>query len=47
VYAVGNTRDEAEGEIRTALALHLDELARSGQPWPESRSVVGEVTVKH
>lgn len=45
VYAVGNTRDEAEGEIRAALALHLDELARSGQPVPELRSVIGEVTV--
>lgn len=45
VYAVGDTRAEAEREIRSAVALYLDELARSGQPTPLSRSAVGTVTV--
>jgi len=45
VYAVGDTRDEAEREIRSATALHLDHLADSGQPTPVGRSAVGTVTV--
>ncbi len=42
VYAVGDTRDEAEWQIRSAIALYLDELARADQPSP---SAVGTVTV--
>jgi predicted RNase H-like HicB family nuclease len=45
VYAVGDTRDEAEREIRSAIAFYLDELARSGQPTPAPRSAAGTVTV--
>jgi predicted RNase H-like HicB family nuclease len=45
VFAVGDTRDEAEREIRSAIALHLDELARRGQPAPDAPSSVGTVTV--
>jgi predicted RNase H-like HicB family nuclease len=45
VYAVGDTREEAEREIREALALYLDELARTGASAPAARSVVGTVTV--
>jgi len=45
VYAVGDTREEAEQEIRSAIAFYLEELARSGQSAPEVRSVVGTVTV--
>lgn len=44
VFAVGDTREEAESEIRGALALYLDELNRSGQASPEARSVVGTVS---
>jgi predicted RNase H-like HicB family nuclease len=45
VYAVGDTREEAEREIREAIALYLDELARSGSSVPAAHSVVGTVTV--
>jgi len=45
VYAVGDTREEAEREIRDAIALYLDELARTGSSPPATRSVVGTVTV--
>lgn len=45
VYAVGDTREEAEQEIRAAIALYLEELTRSGQPTPEARSVVGTVSI--
>jgi predicted RNase H-like HicB family nuclease len=45
VYAVGDTKEEAEREIRSAIALYLDELDRSGQAPPAGRSVVGTVTV--
>ena len=45
VYAVGDTRDDAEHEIRAAIAVYLEELARAGQSAPESRSEVGTVTV--
>lgn len=45
VYAVGDTKEEAEREIRSAIALYLDELDKSGQSPPAGRSVVGTVTV--
>jgi predicted RNase H-like HicB family nuclease len=45
VFAVGDTREDAEREIRSAIAVYLDELAREGQPVPEVRSSVGTVTV--
>ncbi len=45
VFAVGDTREEAQREIRDAIALYLDELARSGAPVPANRSVVGTVTL--
>jgi predicted RNase H-like HicB family nuclease len=45
VHAVGDTRAHAEREIRDAIALYLDELNRSGNPMPEPRSIVGQVTV--
>ncbi|MDQ3631235.1 MAG: type II toxin-antitoxin system HicB family antitoxin [Actinomycetota bacterium] len=45
VYAVGDTREEAESEIRSALALYLDHLAQSGQPTPVGLSAVGTVSV--
>ncbi len=45
VFAVGDTPEEAEREIREAIALHLEELARSGRQVPEARSRVGTVRV--
>jgi predicted RNase H-like HicB family nuclease len=44
-YAVGDTREEAEREIRRAIELYLEELARVGDAAPIARSVVGTVTV--
>jgi predicted RNase H-like HicB family nuclease len=43
-YSVGDTVDEAEAGMREALALHLEELRRRGEPLPERRSAVGTVT---
>ncbi|MGH2712717.1 MAG: type II toxin-antitoxin system HicB family antitoxin [Thermoleophilaceae bacterium] len=45
VYAVGDTRQEAEREIRSAIALHLSVLRERGEAAPSPRSVVGTVTV--
>jgi predicted RNase H-like HicB family nuclease len=47
VYAVGDTRADAEREIRDAITVHLDELAESGKPVPLALalSAVGTVTV--
>lgn len=45
VYAVGDTREDAEREIREAIALYIDELTRAGSSAPAARSVVGTVTV--
>jgi predicted RNase H-like HicB family nuclease len=45
VFTAADTPEEAEREIRAAIALYLDELARSGMPPPEARSVVGTVSV--
>lgn len=45
VYAVGDSKEDAEREIRAALALYLEELAEAGESAPDPRSVVGVVTV--
>ena len=45
VYAVGDSQDEAERQIQSALALYLDELAREGEAAPQPRSVFGVVAV--
>lgn len=45
VYAVGDTKEEAETEIRSALGLYLDELAQAGERAPRPRSAFGIVTV--
>ena len=38
--ATGATRDEAEREIREAIAFHLDGLREDGLPLPEPRTVL-------
>lgn len=45
VYAVGDTREEAEHEVRSAIAVYLDHLADKGEPLPLGLSVVGTVAV--
>lgn len=45
VYAVGDTRDEAEREVRSAIAFHLETLRMRGQPIPEIQSEIGTVSV--
>lgn len=45
VYAVGDTRQEAEDEVRSAIALHLRVLRERGQAAPSARTVVGTVTI--
>ena len=36
--AVGDTREDVERDIRDAIALHLDGLARDGEPIPTPTS---------
>jgi len=43
--ATGATREEVEREIRGALAFHLEGLAMSGLPVPESTSEASEIDV--
>jgi predicted RNase H-like HicB family nuclease len=45
VYAVGSSHAEAETEIRSALALHLEVLRDQGQAPPASHHVAGIVSV--
>ena len=45
VFAVGDTREEAEREIRVAITLYLRELASRGKPAPETRTQVGTVSI--
>lgn len=45
VFSAGDTREEAEQEVRRAIALYHDQLAREGKPMPPDRSILGTVTV--
>ena len=45
VFTVGDTREEAEREIREAIAFYLDELSRSGGELPAPIEAVGTVEV--
>jgi predicted RNase H-like HicB family nuclease len=45
VFAVGDTKEEAEREIRSAIAFHLEFLADQGEHPPKPASSVGTVTV--
>lgn len=45
VYAVGDTREEAEAEVRSAIVVYLDYLADKGEQLPLGVSVVGTVAV--
>jgi predicted RNase H-like HicB family nuclease len=43
VFALGETRDEAETRIAEALAAHLAYLRQSGRPVPEPHTQAGRV----
>jgi predicted RNase H-like HicB family nuclease len=43
VFAVGQTREEAESRIAEALAAHLSYLRESGRPIPEPHTDAGHV----
>lgn len=43
VFALGETRDEAESRIAEALAAHLAYLRESGRPVPEPHTHAGRV----
>lgn len=45
VFTVGDTREEAEREVRSAIALYLDYLAEKGEALPPGASVGGTVAV--
>ncbi len=45
VYAVGDTAEEAEREIRSAIAFYLEELTSSGEELPATSSILGTVDV--
>lgn len=43
VFALGETREEAETRMAEALAAHLAYLRESGRPIPEPRTHAGHV----
>jgi len=45
VYTVGNTREEAEREVRAAIKLYLEELASRGQTVQQTAHDAGMVSV--
>jgi predicted RNase H-like HicB family nuclease len=45
VFSSGSTREEAEREVRQAIALYRDQLAREGRPVPQAQTVLGTVAV--
>lgn len=45
VYAVGDSREEAGREIRSAIAFFLETLKERGEPLPLYESEVGTVSV--
>ena len=45
VFAVGDSIEEAEREIRSAIAFHIEVLTEHGEPVPEPATSVGTVTV--
>lgn len=45
VFTVGDSPEEAEREIRSAIALYLDVLREDGEVAPAPRSVAGSVSV--
>lgn len=45
VFAVGDTREEAEREVRSAIEFHIETLRMRGEPVPTIQSEVGTVRV--
>lgn len=45
VISLGDTREEVEQNMREAIDLYLDELARAGAARPEPRSVSAVVRI--
>ena len=45
VFSVGDSKEEAEREIRKAIALYLESLEDDGKPTPDVRTSTGSVTV--
>ncbi len=43
--SIGNTRAEAEANVREAIALYLEVLRERGEPAPEPTLTYGTVTV--
>jgi predicted RNase H-like HicB family nuclease len=44
-YALGDTREEVEGNMREAIAAHLEELRERGLSIPAAHNFVGVVSV--
>jgi predicted RNase H-like HicB family nuclease len=45
VFSAGETREEAEQEIRQAIRIYLNELANRDTPAPTAHCIAGTVTV--
>jgi predicted RNase H-like HicB family nuclease len=43
VFALGTTRQEAEARMAEALAAHLEQLRRCGEPIPKPHTEAGRV----
>jgi predicted RNase H-like HicB family nuclease len=45
VFAVGDTREEAEQQIREAIAFYLDWMRERGEPVPEQQGLPAVVSI--
>ena len=45
VFATGDSKEEAEREIRSAIAFYLEWLDEEGEAAPQPSSIVGTVTI--
>jgi predicted RNase H-like HicB family nuclease len=43
--ATGETREEVEGQMREAIAFHLEGMTRNGQPLPEPHTYSAYVEI--
>jgi predicted RNase H-like HicB family nuclease len=45
VFAVGDTREEAEQQIREAIVVYLERMRERGEPVPESHGLPAVVSM--
>ena len=43
--SIGDTREEAEANVREAISLYIDVLKERGEPIPEPKHSIGTVSI--